>query len=120
MKTQLLLDALGDKLEIQVGQNDLTQHLVLMARQYGIPPQQLVQFLQQNNQLPAVFADVRRGMALAAAVRAAAVSDTAGNEIDTAEFFGTDDSAEADEAAAALAAAEEADEAVEAEAASDE
>ncbi|OBG37133.1 MULTISPECIES: trigger factor [Mycolicibacter] len=120
VKTQLLLDALGDKLEIQVGQNDLTQHLVLMARQYGIPPQQLVQFLQQNNQLPAVFADVRRGMALAAAVRAAAVSDTAGNEIDTAEFFGSDDSAEADEAAAALAAAEEADEAVEAEAASDE
>ncbi|CAJ1501277.1 trigger factor [[Mycobacterium] holstebronense] len=123
VKTQLLLDALGDELEIQVGQNDLTQHLVLMARQYGIPPQQLVQFLQQNNQLPAVFADVRRGMALAAAVRAAAVSDTAGNEIDTAEFFGADDSAEADEAAAALAAAEEAeeaDEAVEAEAASDE
>lgn len=122
VKTQLLLDALGDKLEIQVGQNDLTQHLVLMARQYGIPPQQLVQFLQQNNQLPAVFADVRRGMALAAAVRAAAVSDTAGNEIDTAEFFGTDESGdEADEAAEALAAAEEAaEEAAEAEAASDE
>lgn len=105
-----------------MGQNDLTQHLVLMARQYGIPPQQLVQFLQQNNQLPAVFADVRRGMALAAAVRAAAVSDTAGNEIDTAEFFGTDESGdEADEAAEALAAAEEAaEEAAEAEAASDE
>lgn len=122
VKTQLLLDALGDKLEIQVGQNDLTQHLVLMARQYGIPPQQLVQFLQQNNQLPAVFADVRRGMALAAAVRAAAVSDTDGNEIDTAEFFGTDESGdEADEAAEALAAAEEAaEEATEAEAASDE
>jgi len=121
VKTQLLLDALGDKLEIQVGQNDLTQHLVLMARQYGIPPQQLVQFLQQNNQLPAVFADVRRGMALAAAVRAAAVSDSAGNEIDTAEFFGSDESDdEAAEAAEALAAAEEADEVAEDEAAADE
>ncbi|MFL0180504.1 MULTISPECIES: trigger factor [unclassified Mycobacterium] len=120
VKTQLLLDALGDKLEIQVGQNDLTQHLVLMARQYGLPPQQLVQFLQQNNQLPAVFADVRRGMALAAAVRAAAVSDTAGNEIDTAEFFGAE-SDEANEAAdAAAEALATADEAVEAEAATDE
>ncbi|MGB3332135.1 MAG: trigger factor [Mycobacterium sp.] len=119
VKTQLLLDALGDKLEIQVGQNDLTQHLVLMARQYGLPPQQLVQFLQQNNQLPAVFADVRRGMALAAAVRAAAVSDTAGNEIDTAEFFGAE-SDEANEAAdAAAEALATADEAVEAEAATD-
>ncbi|MEB3049073.1 trigger factor [Mycolicibacter sp. MYC123] len=118
VKTQLLLDALGDELDIQVGQNDLTQHLVLMSRQYGIAPQQLMGFLQQNNQLPAVFADVRRGMALAAAVRAAAVSDTAGNEIDVTEFFGggqVDDAAdEAAEAAEAL------DEALEAEAEGDE
>ncbi|MBS9533415.1 trigger factor [Mycobacterium sp. M1] len=99
VKTQLLLDALGDDLEIKVGQNDLTQHLVLMARQYGIAPQQLMQFLQQNNQLPAVFADVRRGMSLAAAVRAATVTDTAGNEIDTAEFFGGGDDSVEDEAA---------------------
>ncbi|CAJ1495895.1 trigger factor [[Mycobacterium] kokjensenii] len=123
VKTQLLLDALGDELEIQVGQNDLTQHLVLMARQYGIAPQQLMQFLQQNNQLPAVFADVRRGMALAAAVRAADVSDTAGNEIDTAEFFGTGqsaDDAEADADVDADVTAETDGEAAAAEAASDE
>lgn len=112
VKTQLLLDALGDKLDIQVGQNDLTQHLVLMSRQYGIAPQQLMQFLQQNNQLPAVFADVRRGMALAAAVRAAAVSDTDGNEVDVAEFFGGTEAADG--------ADEVADEAVEAVAVSDE
>jgi trigger factor len=125
VKTQLLLDALADELEIKVGQNDLTQHLVLMARQYGVPPQQLIQFLQENKQLPAVLADVRRGMSLAAAVRAAEVTDTTGKEIDTAEFFGadSDDTDEADEAAEALAAAEEADEAAEAaeaEASSDE
>ncbi|HEU4363408.1 MAG TPA: trigger factor [Mycobacterium sp.] len=105
VKTQLLLDALGDDLQIQVGQRELTQHLVLMARQYGMQPQQLLAFLQQNNQLPAVFADVRRGLALAAAVRAAAVSDTDGNVIDTAEFFAAP---EADEAEAP-AEAEEAD-----------
>ncbi|KKC01396.1 trigger factor [Mycolicibacter arupensis] len=125
VKTQLLLDALADELEIKVGQNDLTQHLVLMARQYGVPPQQLIQFLQENKQLPAVLADVRRGMSLAAAVRAAEVTDTTGKEIDTAEFFGadSDDTDEADEAAEALAAAEEAAEAAEAaeaEASSDE
>lgn len=124
VKTQLLLDALGDQLEIQVGQNDLTQHLVLMARQYGIAPQQLMQFLQQNNQLPAVFADVRRGMALAAAVRAASVTDTDGNEIDTAEFFGTGKAPDADAGDDVAVGTEEADgaadEVVEAEAASDE
>lgn len=107
VKTQLLLDALGDRLQIQVGQRELTQHLVLMARQYGMQPQQLLSLLQQNNQMPAVFADARRGLALAAAVRAASVSDTDGNEIDTAEFFGADQ--EAPEAAEASDEGEDAE-----------
>ncbi|MGE2728876.1 trigger factor [Mycolicibacterium vaccae] len=88
IKTQLLMDAIADKLDIQVGQNDLTERLVLMSRQYGLEPQQLLQVLQQNNQLPAMFADVRRGLTVAAVVHGATVTDTDGNEIDTAEFFG--------------------------------
>lgn len=88
VKTQLLMDAVADELDIQVGENDLSERIVLMARQYGLQPQQLVQLLQQNNQLPAVFADVRRGLAVAAVVEAATVTDTAGTVIDTSEFFG--------------------------------
>ena len=88
VKTQLLMDAIAYELDIQVGQNDLTERLVLMSRQYGVEPQQLLQLLQQQNQLPAVFADVRRGLAVAAVVEAATVTDTGGNEIDTTEFFG--------------------------------
>ncbi|WP_343576903.1 trigger factor [Mycobacterium sp.] len=89
IKTQLLLDALGDDLDIQVGQEDLTERLVMTSRQYGIQPQELLGYLQQQNQLPAMFADVRRGKTIAAAVQAATVSDTDGNVIDTSEFFGT-------------------------------
>ena len=88
VKTQLLMDAIADDLDIQVGQNDLTERLVLMSRQYGIEPQQLLQVLQQNNQLPAMFADVRRGLTIAAVVHAATVTDTDGTVIDTTEFFG--------------------------------
>ena len=88
VKTQLLMDAVADKLDIQVGQNDLTERLVLMSQQYGMEPQQLLQFLQQNNQLPAMFADVRRGLTVAAVVHGATVNDTDGNVIDTTEFFG--------------------------------
>jgi trigger factor len=88
VKTQLLVDTIADELEVQVGQDDLTERLVLQSRQYGVEPQQLLQFLQENNQLPAMFADVRRGKALAAVVQAATVKDTAGNTIDTEEFFG--------------------------------
>jgi trigger factor len=100
IKTQLLMDALGDDLEIQVGQDDLSQRLALTAQQYGIEPQQLLSYLQQNNQLPNLFADVRRSLTLAAVVEAATVTDTDGNAIDTSEFFrrATPEDAEAGEA----------------------
>jgi trigger factor len=88
VKRQLLLDALADELEVQVGQEDLTERLVAASRQYGIEPQQLLAYLQENNQLPAMFADVRRALAIAEVIRAATVTDTAGNAIDTSEFFG--------------------------------
>jgi trigger factor len=88
VRTQLLMDTIADELDIQVGQNDLSERLVLMSRQYGLEPQQLLGMLQQNNQVPAIFADVRRGLTVAAVVHGAAVTDTDGNEIDTTEFFG--------------------------------
>jgi trigger factor len=111
VRRQLLLDSLADELQVQVGQEDLTERLVMTSRQYGIEPQQLFGYLQENNQLPAMFADVRRGLAIAAAVESATVTDTEGNAVDTSEFFGK--RPEAGEAQAA----DEADEADEAEAA---
>lgn len=88
VKRQLLLDALADELDVQVGQEDLTERLLMTSRQYGIEPQQLFGYLQENNQLAAMYADVRRGLAVAAAVEAATVTDTDGNTVDTTEFFG--------------------------------
>ena len=88
VKRQLLLDTLADELQLQVSQEDLTERLLATSRQYGIEPQQLFGYLQENNQLPAMFADVRRGLAIAAVVEAATVTDTDGNTIDTSEFFG--------------------------------
>jgi trigger factor len=107
VKTQLLMDAIADKLDVQVGQNDLTERLVLMSRQYGLEPQQLLGYLQENNQLPAMFADVRRGLTVAAVVHGGTVTDTDGNAIDTTEFFGPSGEQ------AAGAAAEAADDAAE-------
>jgi trigger factor len=66
----------------------LTERLVATSRQYGIEPQQLLAYLQENNQLPAMFADVRRGLAIGAVVQRATVTDSAGNAIDTSDFFG--------------------------------
>jgi trigger factor len=105
VRTQLLVDAIADKLDIQVGQNDITQRLIMMSQQYGMEPQQLLAALQENNQLAALFADVRRGLAVAQVVEDATVSDSNGEVVDTSEFFGREGAEaatpEADEAAPA-------------------
>ncbi|MFB7878613.1 trigger factor [Nocardia sp. NPDC056064] len=101
VKTQLLLDAIAEADNTQVGQQELTERILFQAQRYGMSPEQFIQQVQQAGQLGAVFADVRRGKALAGVVTQVKVTDSEGNTVDTAEMFGdADDSAEAVEAAA--------------------
>lgn len=88
VKTQLLLDAVAEAENTQVGQDELYERIIFQAQRYGMSPDQFIQQIQQAGQLGAVFADVRRGKALAGVVVQAAVTDTAGNTVDTTEMFG--------------------------------
>ncbi|MFB7717710.1 trigger factor [Nocardia sp. NPDC056100] len=88
VKTQLLLDAVAEAENTQVGQDELYERIIFQAQRYGMSPDQFIQQIQQAGQLGAVFADVRRGKALAGVVVQATVTDTAGNAVDTAEMFG--------------------------------
>ncbi|WP_433565207.1 trigger factor [Nocardia sp. CA-151230] len=116
VKTQLLLDAVAEAENTQVGQDELYERIIFQAQRYGMSPDQFIQQIQQAGQLGAVFADVRRGKALAGVVVQAAVTDTAGNVVDTAEMFGNP-AAEAEEVSAEeLATVADATEAAEAEA----
>ncbi|GAB4584033.1 trigger factor [Nocardia sp. IFM 10818] len=99
VKTQLLLDAVAEQENTQVGQDELYERIIFQAQRYGMSPDQFIQQIQQAGQLGAVFADVRRGKALAGVVVQAAVTDTAGNVVDTAEMFGNP-AAEAEEVSA--------------------
>ncbi|MFF0543360.1 trigger factor [Nocardia thailandica] len=102
VKTQLLLDAVAEAENTQVGQQELTERILFQAQRYGMSPDQFIQQVQQAGQLGAVFADVRRGKALAGVVNQVKVVDTAGNAVDTAEMFGApEESAEAESEAAA-------------------
>jgi trigger factor len=109
VKRQLLLDALADDLKVQVGQDDITERLLSTSRQYGVEPQQLFSYLQENNQLASMFADVRREVAIKAVIEAATVTDTDGNTIDTTEIFGKRAQAEEADDEAADESAEESD-----------
>jgi trigger factor len=88
VKTQLLLDAVAEAENTEVGQDELTERILFQAQRYGLSPEQFVQQIQQAGQLGAIFADVRRGKALAGVVGQAKVTDTEGNSVDTAEMFG--------------------------------
>ncbi|MDO3649659.1 trigger factor [Nocardia mangyaensis] len=88
VKTQLLLDAIAEAENTQVGQQELTERILFQAQRYGMSPEQFIQQVQQAGQLGAVFADVRRGKALAGVVGQVKVTDSDGNVVDTAEMFG--------------------------------
>ncbi|MFT3662827.1 MAG: trigger factor [Gordonia sp. (in: high G+C Gram-positive bacteria)] len=96
VRTQLLLDAVADEAETEVGQDELTQQIIMQAQRYGMPPQEFIQQLQNANQIGALYADVRRNKALAGVIGEVTVKDTNGDVIDTATFFGGNDDAEAE------------------------
>ncbi|GAA5109721.1 trigger factor [Haloechinothrix salitolerans] len=88
VRTQLLLDAIADDQNVQVDDSELTERIIYQAQRFGVSPDEYVQRAQQSGQLGAIFADVRRGKALASIVRKATVTDASGNEVDLSEFFG--------------------------------
>ncbi|RAV34641.1 trigger factor [Corynebacterium heidelbergense] len=98
IRTQLFLDALADIEQPNVSQDELMDHIAFTASQYGMDPNQFIMQLQQAGQLGSLFADVRRGKALALNIAKVSVKDTDGNEIDPKQFFGVEDAAEGEEA----------------------
>jgi trigger factor len=88
VKTQLVLDSIAEAEKVSVTDGELTERIVYQAQRFGISPDEYVRRAQESGQLGAIFADVRRGKALAAVVRQAVVTDPDGNAIDLDELFG--------------------------------
>ena len=96
MRTQLFLDALAEQEQPEVSQQELTEHIMFTAQSYGMDPNEFVQQISQSGQIGNLFADVRRGKALAAAICRVKVTDDAGNSVDPEEYFGEEDEAQND------------------------
>jgi trigger factor len=103
VKTQLVLDSIADAESVSVSDSELTERIVYQAQRFGISPDEYVQRAQQSGQLGAIFADVRRGKALASVVREATVTDKSGNKVELDELFG----GKSDEGTASTEAASE-------------
>ena len=91
VKTQLILDAIVENEQIGVNDAELTERIIYQAQRFGVSPDEYVKRAQESGQLAAIFADVRRGKALASVVRKAAVTDADGAAVDLDELFGRQD-----------------------------
>jgi trigger factor len=87
VKAQLVLDAIAEREGINVSENELTERIVYQAQRYGVSPEEYFQRTQQAGQLGAIFAEVRRGKAIAEVLRKATVNDASGNRVDLDELF---------------------------------
>ena len=88
VRTTLLLDALAEQGQIGVSQEEFTERVLFNAQRAGVSPDEYFGQVQEQNQLTAIFAEVRRSKALAAAVAAATVTDQSGTVLDVQALFG--------------------------------
>ena len=96
MKSQFVLDALAQKEELTVEQEELTEHLIRRAQQSGMQPQDFVNQVMQGGQIGVLFSEVRRGKALAQLLESVKITDASGNDVDLA-VLDEDEAAEAAE-----------------------
>ncbi|RKS73822.1 trigger factor [Motilibacter peucedani] len=86
VKAQFVLDAIAKREQVDVSQEELTEHLVRRAQQFGIPPEQLAQQVMQAGQIPVLVSEVVRGKALAALLGQVTIKDQSGNVVDLEEL----------------------------------
>ena len=106
LRDQMVLDALAEKLDVQVSQSDVFNFLASIAQQYGMDPNNFIQAIIKNGQLGSAVQEVGRSKGLLAGMRA--VKFTADGEVvDLSAFLGEaaeDEECESVEAASAAAA----------------
>ncbi|NJC22499.1 trigger factor [Arthrobacter pigmenti] len=100
-RNEIVLDAVAEKEEIGVSQNELIDYIVSSASQYGMDPNQFAQMLDQSGQVPMIVGEVRRRKALAKVLELAVVTDSEGETVDLTDFVrpaGADESASPEDA----------------------
>lgn len=106
LRDQMVLDALAEKLNVQVSQSDVFNFLASIAQQYGMDPNNFIQAIIKNGQIGSAVQEVARSKGLLAGMRA--VKFTADGEVvDLSGFLGEaaeDEESESVEAASAAAA----------------
>ncbi|MFB6556342.1 trigger factor [Streptomyces sp. NPDC056405] len=99
IKTQFVLDELVKQENLNVSQEELTEHLMRRAASSGMSPDQFAQAVVEQGQVPLLVGEVARGKALAVVVEKATVKDTNGEVVDLEDEEDETEAAETVEAA---------------------
>jgi len=87
MATQLLLDAIAEKLQVSEGQQEFVEYLVATAQEYGMDPNSFAKVVEEAGQVPAMVGEVARRKALAVVLERAEISDASGNPVSLDDLF---------------------------------
>ncbi|WP_026373792.1 trigger factor [Agrococcus lahaulensis] len=107
LKQQMLFDRFAEEANLQVTQQELTQIIVQQAAQYGMAPQELVQALEANGQLPVLLGDILRGKTLSTLLGRVTVVDDKGETVDLSDFLPPAEEVDEDDVEGAIREAEE-------------
>ena len=91
IRTQLLLDTIVEKEEVEVTQQELIEYLVMSAQQYGMDPAEFARAIDEGNQVSGMAAEVARRKALATVLERVTVTDAEGNAVDLNATIATDE-----------------------------
>lgn len=81
IRTQFVLDDIAKRENLNVSQEELTEHLMRRAQSSGMSPDQFAKAVVEGNQVPALVGEVSRGKALAVVVEAATITDSNGEPV---------------------------------------
>jgi trigger factor len=71
VKAQLVLDALGQTLDLGLDPSEIDEEIVRHAQQTGMPPQEVARLIQQQGSLPMLIGDILRRKTIDAIVEGA-------------------------------------------------
>ncbi|WP_052851015.1 trigger factor [Streptomyces avicenniae] len=99
IKTQFVLDQIARVENLNVSQEELTEHLMRRAQSSGMSPDQFAKAVVEGGQVPMLVGEVTRGKALALVVESVTVKDSNGEPVrldDEEEDAASDADAQAD------------------------
>ena len=86
-QAQMLLDAIAEKQEVPVSQQELIEYLLASAQQYRMDPNEFIKAVDEAGQVPQMVSEVQRRKALATVLERATITDESGNAIDLETLF---------------------------------